>query len=82
MKKHIRKATVLTLGVFCILLGILGLILPILNGILLLLIGMIVLSLEFKEIEELLDSKTSKHPKIEKIYKKAQGIVKRLFNVE
>jgi len=79
MRKKIKRAVVLTIGVIFIILGLLGLVLPFLQGVIFLAIGFILLSFHSPKIRLWIEKHTEKYPRLFFITKKIEKWMTKLI---
>ncbi len=79
MKKKIKRAFILTLAAFFLLLGLAGLVLPILQGWLFLAISALLFSMYSPRLRAYVDSHTVKYPKLHALVGKANDWVIKIF---
>jgi len=75
MKRHLKRALILTVGSLFVLLGLIGLFLPFLQGILFLVIGLLILSKESKTAHRILERWRERHPQA---HRKVHEFINRL----
>lgn len=72
MRKKIKRALVLTVGIIFLVLGFLGLVLPFLQGIIFLAIGLILLSFYSLKVRLWIEKHTEKYPRLFLVIKKIE----------
>jgi uncharacterized membrane protein YbaN (DUF454 family) len=79
IKKKLKRALIITLGVFFMLVGLAGLVLPILQGWFFLILGALLLSMYSPRLRAFIYRHTVKYPKVHAFVAKAEGWTERVF---
>lgn len=79
MKRHAKRALVLTLATLCLILGLAGLVLPILQGWLFLAISLILFSMYSPRLRAWMDRHTVRYPHLHKFVLRAEAWTARVF---
>ena len=79
MKKNVKRAIIITIGVAFVILGLVGLVLPFLQGILFLVIGLLLLSAFSPTLREWMQKHTRKYPKLHHWVLKAEGWIEQVI---
>ena len=72
MKRNIKKAGILTIGIIFIIFGFFGLVLPFLQGFIFLAIGLLLVSICFPKVRFYIRKHTLKYPRLSAIINKAE----------
>ena len=79
LKRKLKRALVMTVGVLFVFVGLAGLILPVLQGWFFLILGGLLLSMYSPRLRALMDRHTVKYPKLHAFVARAQGWTERVF---
>ncbi len=79
MKKKVKRALVLAIGIIFILLGLAGTVLPFLQGFLFIAIGLILLSFYFPKVRLWIEKHTEKYPRLFLIIKKVEKWITKII---
>lgn len=68
MRANLKSSFNYTIAIILIILGFVGWVLPIMPGVILIIAGLIILSIENPKLDRYIETKFSRHPRLDKIF--------------